>query len=236
MPGTSTAITLTHQVTYVEVEEKSDDDLTQCLVQLSTLPVAVREIFSIINYPPKKLASISIYQVCYGVGTDGKTAHNDAARWLFCNFFHQRNFKEIIWFIAHTHIKSNLFDFLGMHWIISKWWRKGALEAKSRPPRLVAFRNNEIITIAFLLVTNKFTKHFFPGTFYNDNQRIEVINGKWSHATWQELKIVLKVYVLERKKEFLNLYINCLNSLYIVLACTVRPNPRHVSFWIIIRM
>ena len=80
MPGTSTAITLTHQVTYVEVEEKSDDDLTQCLVQLSTLPVAVREIFSIINYPPKKLASISIYQVCYGVGTDGKTAHNDAAR------------------------------------------------------------------------------------------------------------------------------------------------------------
>ena len=76
MPGTSTAITLTHQVTYVEVEEKSDDDLTQCLVQLSTLPVAVRKIFT----RPKKLASISIYQVCYGVGTDGKTAHNDAAR------------------------------------------------------------------------------------------------------------------------------------------------------------
>ena len=46
------------EVTYVEVEEKSDDDLTQCLVQLSTLPVAV----------------------CYGVGTDGKSAHNDAAR------------------------------------------------------------------------------------------------------------------------------------------------------------
>jgi len=45
-------------VTYVEVEEKSDDDNTQCLVQLSTLPVAV----------------------CYGVGTDVKTAHNDAAR------------------------------------------------------------------------------------------------------------------------------------------------------------
>ena len=78
MSGTTTAITLTHQVTYVEVEEKSDDDLTQCLVQLSTLPVAVREIFSII--PAQKLASISIYQVCYGVGTDGKTAHNDAAR------------------------------------------------------------------------------------------------------------------------------------------------------------
>ena len=53
MPGTSTAITLTHQVTYVEVEEKSDDDLTQCLVQLSTLPVAVREIFSII--PAQKI-------------------------------------------------------------------------------------------------------------------------------------------------------------------------------------
>lgn len=46
------------EVTYVEVEEKSDDDLTQCLVQLSTLPVAV----------------------CYGVGNDGKSAHNDAAR------------------------------------------------------------------------------------------------------------------------------------------------------------
>ena len=139
--------------------------------------------------------------------------------------------------------------FIGMHWIISKWWRKGALEAKSRPPRLVAFQNNKIITknddnenrplrlVAFVLVTNKFTKHFFPGTFYNDNQRIEVINGKWSHATWQELKIVLKsVRFGLSKKDFLNLYINCLNSLYIVLACTVRPNPRHVSFWIIIRM
>ena len=29
------------QVTYNEVDEKSDDDLTQCLVQLSTLPAAV---------------------------------------------------------------------------------------------------------------------------------------------------------------------------------------------------
>ena len=116
-------------------------------------------------YPPKKLASISIYQVCYGVGTDGKTAHNDAARWLFCNFFHRRNFKEIIWFIAHTHSNFNLSHLLGMHWTISKWWRKGALEAKSRPPRLVAFRNNEIITIAFLLVTNKLTKHFFQVHF-----------------------------------------------------------------------
>lgn len=46
------------EVTYVEVEEKCDDDSTQCLVQLSTLPVAV----------------------CYGVGTDTKSAHNDAAR------------------------------------------------------------------------------------------------------------------------------------------------------------
>ena len=54
MPGTSTVITLTHQVTYVEVEEKSDDDLTQCLVQLSTLPVAVREIFVIILLPRPK--------------------------------------------------------------------------------------------------------------------------------------------------------------------------------------
>ena len=29
------------EVTYVEVEEKNDDDQVQCLVQLSTLPVAV---------------------------------------------------------------------------------------------------------------------------------------------------------------------------------------------------
>jgi len=41
-----------------EVEEKNDDDQIQCLVQLSTLPVAV----------------------CYGVGIDTKTANNDAAR------------------------------------------------------------------------------------------------------------------------------------------------------------
>ena len=33
------------EVTYVEVEEKTDEDLTQCLVQLSTLPVAVRKYF-----------------------------------------------------------------------------------------------------------------------------------------------------------------------------------------------
>ena len=35
------------EVTYVEVEEKTDEDLTQCLVQLSTLPVAVRKHFNI---------------------------------------------------------------------------------------------------------------------------------------------------------------------------------------------
>ena len=29
------------QVTYVEVEEKNDEEQIQCLVQLSTLPVAV---------------------------------------------------------------------------------------------------------------------------------------------------------------------------------------------------
>jgi len=46
------------EVTYVEEEEKSDDDMVQCLVQLSTLPVAV----------------------CYGVGSDVKSANNDAAR------------------------------------------------------------------------------------------------------------------------------------------------------------
>lgn len=46
------------EVTYVEVEEKNDEDQIQCLVQLSTLPVAV----------------------CYGVGNDNKTANNDAAR------------------------------------------------------------------------------------------------------------------------------------------------------------
>ena len=34
------------EVTYVEVEEKTDEDLTQCLVQLSTLPVAVRKYFN----------------------------------------------------------------------------------------------------------------------------------------------------------------------------------------------
>merc|ERR1719384_2060179 len=46
------------EVTYVEVEEKNDEDQIQCLVQLSPLPVAV----------------------CYGVGNETKTANNDAAR------------------------------------------------------------------------------------------------------------------------------------------------------------
>ena len=32
------------EVTYVEVEEKNDDDQIQCLVQLSTLPVAVNDL------------------------------------------------------------------------------------------------------------------------------------------------------------------------------------------------
>ena len=45
------------------------------------------------SLPAQKLASISIYQVCYGVGTDGKTAHNDAARWLFCIFFPSTKFQ-----------------------------------------------------------------------------------------------------------------------------------------------
>ena len=34
------------EVTYVEVEEKNDEDQTQCLVQLSTLPVAVRAVLT----------------------------------------------------------------------------------------------------------------------------------------------------------------------------------------------
>ena len=46
------------EVTYVDVDEKSDGDEVQCLVQLSTLPVAV----------------------CYGVGEDIASANNDAAR------------------------------------------------------------------------------------------------------------------------------------------------------------
>jgi len=46
------------EVTYVDVDEKTDSGEVQCLVQLSTLPVAV----------------------CYGVGNDVETANNDAAR------------------------------------------------------------------------------------------------------------------------------------------------------------
>ena len=37
------------EVTYVEVEEKNDEDQTQCLVQLSTLPVAVRAVLTILG-------------------------------------------------------------------------------------------------------------------------------------------------------------------------------------------
>ena len=39
------------EVTYVEVEEKNDEDQTQCLVQLSTLPVAVRAVLTIRQLP-----------------------------------------------------------------------------------------------------------------------------------------------------------------------------------------
>ena len=46
------------EVTYVDVDEKTDSGEVQCLVQLSTLPVAV----------------------CYGVGEDITSANNDAAR------------------------------------------------------------------------------------------------------------------------------------------------------------
>ena len=46
------------EVTYVDVDERTDGNEVQCLVQLSTLPVAV----------------------CYGVGEDITSANNDAAR------------------------------------------------------------------------------------------------------------------------------------------------------------
>jgi len=46
------------EVTYVEIDEKPEEREVHCLVQLSTLPVAV----------------------CYGVGPDKTKAHNDAAR------------------------------------------------------------------------------------------------------------------------------------------------------------
>ena len=65
------------EVTYVEVEEKNDEDQIQCLVQLSTLPVAVGLPF----YESKFEIFIPfLVQVCYGVGNDNKTANNDAAR------------------------------------------------------------------------------------------------------------------------------------------------------------
>lgn len=44
------------EVTYVEVEEKNDEDQIQCLVQLSTLPVAVN-----INKKSSKPRSMYIY-------------------------------------------------------------------------------------------------------------------------------------------------------------------------------
>ncbi len=46
------------EVTYVEVEEKNDDGEHQCLVQISTLPIAV----------------------CYAAGKDYDKAQNEAAR------------------------------------------------------------------------------------------------------------------------------------------------------------
>jgi RISC-loading complex subunit TARBP2 len=46
------------EITYVNIEERSASGENQCLVQLSTLPVAV----------------------CYGVGQNQATANNDAAR------------------------------------------------------------------------------------------------------------------------------------------------------------
>ena len=64
------------EVTYVEVEEKNDEDQTQCLVQLSTLPVAV----SSDNFNDEYLFPFLTTQVCYGVGVDTKSASNDAAR------------------------------------------------------------------------------------------------------------------------------------------------------------
>ena len=65
------------EVTYVEVEEKNDDDQVQCLVQLSTLPVAVSpsQVHRNDNWHDDLFC-----QVCYGVGGDTKAANNDAAR------------------------------------------------------------------------------------------------------------------------------------------------------------
>ena len=60
----------------MEVEEKNDDDQIQCLVQLSTLPVAV----SRKAQNSSQLTHPWFPQVCYGVGNDIKSANNDAAR------------------------------------------------------------------------------------------------------------------------------------------------------------
>ena len=45
------------EVTYVEVEEKNDEDQTQCLVQLSTLPVAVSTV--LVRDPFKKKKNVT---------------------------------------------------------------------------------------------------------------------------------------------------------------------------------
>ena len=67
------------EVTYVEVEEKNDDDQVQCLVQLSTLPVAVSP--GLVHRNDNYHDDIFFFcQVCYGVGGDTKAANNDAAR------------------------------------------------------------------------------------------------------------------------------------------------------------
>ena len=102
---------LTHQVTYVEVEEKSDDDLTQCLVQLSTLPVAVREIFT----RPKNWLQYQFIRFAMELAPMGRQPTMTPQGDYFVFIFHQRNFKEIIRLIAHTHSKLYLLHLLGMH-------------------------------------------------------------------------------------------------------------------------
>ena len=58
------------EVTYVDIEDKTEDGEIQCLVQISTLPVAV----------------------CYGVGKDLDKAKTEAARLVFlvcdCYYIH----------------------------------------------------------------------------------------------------------------------------------------------------
>ena len=48
------------EVTYVEVEEKNDEDQIQCLVQLSTLPVAV-------SYSCKRFTFFYIFFIISGL-------------------------------------------------------------------------------------------------------------------------------------------------------------------------